>query len=159
MAEILFQRALVTADIEATFGVDPVPDPLTDSILAADPDFTADITVIERNFARQSLSPLPIASGRKLAQMSFTTEVRGTGDASGATAPRLGVLLRACAFSETAIASNGPTSGRNAGVGDAGNTSTADAFSTAGAFAHGGTNSIIQDGEYRIRVTLEGTRP
>ena len=157
MAEILFQRALVTAEIEATFGVDPVPVPADDALLVADPDFTADITVIERNFARQSLSPLPIATGRKLAQMTFTAEVRGTGDATGVTAPRLGRLLRACAFSETQItATSGVTLGNTTGVLDTGDTSTTDAFSTAGAFAFGGTNAIIQDGSYRIRVVLGG---
>ena len=101
MAEILFQRALVTAEIEATFGVDPVPVPADDALLASDPDFTVDITVIERNFARQSLSPLPIAAGRKIAQMTFVHEMRGNGTTG--TAPRIGKLLRACAFAETQI--------------------------------------------------------
>lgn len=150
MAEILFQRALVTAKIEVTFGVDPVPDPATDAILAADPDFTADITVIERNFARQSLSPLPIATGRKIAQMTFTAEARGTGDPAGVTTPRLGRLLRACAFSETQITADGTTLGRTDVTADAGNTGPATTWASLG------TNSIIQDGDYRVRVVLGG---
>ncbi len=154
MAEILFQRALVTAEIEATFGVDPVPVPNDDALLVADPDFTVDITVIERNFARQSLSPLPIAAGRKIAQMTFVAEMRGTGDATGVTAPRLGKLLRGCAFAETQITTNGTTLGRTDTAADTGNTSTGSFIITP--FATAGTNLIIQDGSYRIRGVVAG---
>ena len=154
MAEILNQQALVLAETEITFGVDPVPDAATDAILAEEPDFSLDLTSIERNFARNSISPLPRAAGRKIASMTFLHEMRNNGDLT--TAPRLGRLLEACGYVETQIVTNGPTNGRNDSVGDTGNTTTADFFSTADAFAHGGTNSIIQDGEYRIRITLAG---
>ncbi len=150
MAEILTQRALVLAEIEVTFGVDPIPDPTTDAFLVADPDFSVDITEIIRNFARNSLSPLPVAAGRKIASMTFVHEVRSNGSFDGSTPPRLGVLLRACGFAETAITTNGTTNGRTDVTADVGNTGAAVTF------AAGGTNSIIRAGDYRIRVTLGG---
>lgn len=150
MAEILTQRALVLAEIEATFGVDPIPDPSTDAFLVAEPDFSVDITEILRNFARQSISPLPVAAGRKIASMTFTHEVRSNGSFDGSTPPRLGVLLRACGFAETAIVTNGTTNGRSDVTADAGNTGPAVTW------AAGGSNAILRAGAYRIRVTLAG---
>ncbi len=150
MAEILTQRALVLAEIEVTFGVDPIPDPATDAFLVADPDFSVDITEIIRNFARNSLSPLPVAAGRKIASMTFVHEVRSNGSFDGSTPPRLGVLLRACGFAETAITTNGTTNGRTDVTADSGNTGAVVTF------AAGGNNAIIREGDYRLRTTLAG---
>ena len=150
MAEILTQRALVLAEIEVTFGVDPIPDPATDAFLVADPDFSVDITEIIRNFARNSLSPLPVAAGRKIASMTFVHEVRCNGSFDGSTPPRLGVLLRACGFAETAITTNGTTNGRTDVTADSGNTGAVVTF------AAGGNNAIIREGDYRLRTTLAG---
>lgn len=150
MSEILTQRALLLAELEAELGVDPIPSPTDDAYLVAEPDYTTDITTIERNFARQSISPLPIATGRKLASITFQHEVRSNGEFDGATAPRLGKLLRACGMAQTAITANGTTNGRTAAAADNDN-----AGATV-AWAFGGSNAIIRPVTYRARVVVGG---
>ena len=150
MAEILTQRALLLAEIEATLGVDPVPSPTTAAYQVAEPDFSADITVIERNFARQSLSPLPVATGRKLASITFQHEVRSNGSFDGSTAPRLGKLLRACGMAESAVTANGTTNGRTTAAADSGNGGPTTTW------AFGGANAILRPVTYRARVVVAG---
>ncbi len=48
---LLTQRALLLAKLEATPGTDAVPTAVADAVLVADPDFTVDPNVLERNFA------------------------------------------------------------------------------------------------------------
>jgi hypothetical protein len=150
MAEILTQRALLLAELETTFGVDPVPSPSTDAFLVAEPDYSVEVTELERDFARQSLSPLPIAAGRALAKVKFKHEVRSNGIFDGVTPPRVGRLLRACGFSENAVVTNGTTNGRTTVTADAGN------GGPAVTWAAGGSNAVIRAGAYRIRVVLGG---
>lgn len=151
MAEILSQRSLVLAKIEVTFGVDPIPVASTDALLVSDPDFSVDITEIERNFARQSLSPLPIAAGRKIASMTFVHEVRSNGIFSGSTPPKVGVLLRACGYAQTSIVVNGTAvNGRVDVTADSGNTGPATTWAAQG------TNVVIKDCPYNVRVTVLG---
>lgn len=149
MAEILTQRALVLAEIEVTLGVDPIPDPSTDALLVGEPDFSVDINLIERDFARQSISGLPVAAGRKIATMTFTHEIRNNGDTS--TAPRIGRLLRACGFAETQITANGTAVDGRADV-----TADSDNAGPATTWAAEGTEALLNDGNYRIRVTVGG---
>lgn len=149
MAEILTQRALVLAEIEVTFGVDPVPTPADDALLVDEPDFTVDLTIIERNFARDSLSPLPIAAGRKIATMTFTREVRSNG--LTATPNRVGKLLRGCGLAETQILVNGTAvNGRADVTADSGNTGATITWAAQG------TEALIQDASYRIRTVISG---
>jgi len=100
---ILFNKALLLAKIEATFDQDPNPDNVNDAFLVINPDFAPDITILERDNVRTSLSNDARAVGRKIGQITFQHEVRNNGDASGATSPRLGVLLRGCGMLETQI--------------------------------------------------------
>ena len=153
MAEILTQRALVLADIETVFGTLVTPSATTDALLAQEPDFSVDITTIERNFARQSISPLPIAAGRKVASMTFNHEIRSNGSFDGSTPPRVGKLLRGCGLAETAITTNGVTNGRNDFVADSGNGGD-DPFTTP--TANAGSNALIDECDYHIRVTIGG---
>ncbi len=149
MAEILTQRAVVLAEVEATFGVDPIPVPADDALLVDEPDFSVDITTIERNFARTSISPLPIAAGRKIASMTFNHEVRSNGSTS--TPPRIGKVLRACGLAETTIAANGTiVNGRVDVTADAAN--TGDAVVWVGE----GTEALIRDAGYTIRGIVTG---
>jgi len=109
MAEpLLTKRAVVLAKIEGTYNVDPTPLPTLDAILVEDPDYMVDSTINERNFSRFDLDSLQHKVGRKLASMKFKHEWRTNGRVnSGLSADvcKLGRLLRACGFSETAIAS------------------------------------------------------
>jgi hypothetical protein len=102
---ILFNRSLVLAKIEDTFRVDSAPTSADDSILVAEANFSADVTVLDRNNAKVSLSMDPGAAGRKIATVTFTHEMRASGATDGLASgePALGVLLRACGMSETLI--------------------------------------------------------
>jgi len=102
---LLTRRALALFKIESTYGTDPTPVAADDAILVMDPQFTADINVLERDFVRDDLSPLGIFTGRKLASISFGVEFRSNGVANSglvADAAKLGTLMRACGYSETA---------------------------------------------------------
>lgn len=101
----LTQKALVLAKIEVTYGVDPVPAPATDAILVEKDSLQVrvDNQLITRNFVRDNISRLSGVVGRKVVEVQFDTELKGSGAAG--TAPRHGVLHRACAMSETIVAS------------------------------------------------------
>lgn len=110
---LLTRKALVLAKPEATFNVDPIPTPADNSVLVSDPDYAIDANVLERNFVTESLSPLGVRTGRKLASLSFGVEVRSNGlTNSGSTndACKFGTLLRACGYSETGMTGSGTVS-------------------------------------------------
>jgi hypothetical protein len=102
---ILFNRSLVLAEEEVTFRTDPTPTPAANALLVAEPNFTADVTVLDRNNAKQHLSTDPGAAGRKIGTITFSHEVRNSGgiDGMAGNEPALGVLLKGCGMSETLI--------------------------------------------------------
>lgn len=105
---LLTRRAVVLAKIESTYNVDASPVAASDAILVEDPDYKIDVSMLDRNNARFDLDSLPSTTGRKLASMTFTHEIRSNGRTNSgliADAPCLGRLLRACGYAETAIAS------------------------------------------------------
>lgn len=90
------------AKVETTAGTDAVPTS-TDYILAIDATYNPDMTVIERNYLRPSLSQTPHIMGMQLASLTFTTEVVGSGTANlvgtpGAAAPTWATLFQGCAM-------------------------------------------------------------
>lgn len=97
----LTQVGLLTAKIETTPGVDAAPDPDTDFILALNTAYNPNFNVIERNYMRPSISGTPIVMGRQLAQVTFTTEIYGSGTA--ATAAKWADLFEACAMVQADI--------------------------------------------------------
>ncbi len=103
MATILFNRGLVLAELETIFNVPETPMASTDSILVSEPDFSVDVTTIDRTNLKSSISQDPVVVARKVAGLTFAHEVRGSGDATGATAPQVGDCIQACGFSETQI--------------------------------------------------------
>lgn len=119
---IIFDRALVLAKIESTFRTDAVPDKDNDALLVGNPEVNLDINQLTRDNVRSDLSPLATVSGRKVASMSFTHEVRNNGNTDGTTPPVIGVLLRGCGLAQTQITGASGTIG-NAAAG-AGNTGT-----------------------------------
>jgi len=149
MAQILFNRGLVLAKIEVTFNVDPVPVPGTDALLVAEPDYSVDPTVLERTNLKSSITPDPVVVARKVANLTFTHEVRGSGDVTGATAPAVGPLLQACGMSETQI-----TSGTDTIIDDA----PIPVNGAAGTFTFAKTTGYALDDKPRV-VTLECTTP
>ena len=102
---ILFNRSLVLAGIEAVFRVPETLAVGDDAILVAEPNFAADVTVLDRNNASTSLSVDPGAAGRKIATVTFAHEIRASGatDGVGGGEPAVDVLLRACGMLATAI--------------------------------------------------------
>lgn len=96
----LTQRSLLLFKLESAFNTDAAPTAALNAFLVSNGDVRMEPNVLERNFYRNSLSPLAIGIGRKLVTCTFTHEIKGSG--SSAT-PRLGTLLRACGFAETAI--------------------------------------------------------
>jgi hypothetical protein len=98
---ILTQRALVMAKVEATAGTDSVPAPATDAFLVADPVVSVQTNMLERNFARTDFSTYASRAGRKLAQVTFSIQLHGSGTA--ATSPKWAALLRGCGMNEATV--------------------------------------------------------
>src|SRR6056297_728461 len=99
--------SLLLGKIETTRGVDPSPDSANDAFLVGDLDYQIDPTPLERNVFRRSFSPVPTGIGRKVVNITFSHEIKGSGDAT--TRPKLGTLLRACGMRETLVTSGAST--------------------------------------------------
>lgn len=96
---MLTRNALLLAKIEATYGVDSIPVPATDAMLVSLPDIKPDGEVKERDFVRQSFSPIGHVIGKKKINITIKMELKGSGTAG--TAPQFGPILRACGMEET----------------------------------------------------------
>ena len=98
---LLSRKSLIAAKVQSALGLDAVPTAAADAVQVADPVFSIDPNVLERNFTAPDLSPFEHVIGRKLASISFTTELKGNGsEQSGliANEPRLGRLMRGCGY-------------------------------------------------------------
>jgi hypothetical protein len=149
MPALLNQRAVVLAKIESTYNTDPVPTAAANAVLVEDPAYSVDPNVLERNFSRPDLSRLPHAIGRKLASMTFMVEASTNGVSNlGVTSSTVGVLLRACGLSETAIddAANGADVVKNV---------TGNSRSDV-SWAVGGSEVLTEPVRYVIEVTTGG---
>ena len=145
---LLTRRATLLAKVETTYGVDPVPTSLLDAVLVEDPDYSVDVNILERNFVRDDLSPLAIQTGRKIASMTFQTELRGNGlQQDGATPPIIGALLRGSGYAETLLTGAG-TVGAVKNV--AGNTVNPSAW------ASGGVSGLKDEVDYVMTVIVAG---
>jgi hypothetical protein len=97
------KRGGILAKIESVYGTDSVPTGAANAVAVMNPQFTTDVTVVERDqILRDSISRLSFVVGRKLARLTFGVEMKGSGTAG--TAARHGPLLRACGLSETIVA-------------------------------------------------------
>lgn len=78
---------------------------VNDGVLVSEPKYTADPTVLERDFTRDTLSQQAHIIGRLMAKMEFTTELRGNGKQNSgilSDAPIITRLLRAAGYKVTA---------------------------------------------------------
>src|SRR5574341_592974 len=98
----LSTRGLILAKIETTYGTDAVPTPAANALLARNVSIRVDGNMLTRDFLRSNLSRLSAVVGRKLQELTFETEIKGSGTAG--TAPKHGALHRACGMSETIVA-------------------------------------------------------
>lgn len=105
MSVLLTRRAVLQAAMETTYN-DPATVTANDGVLVSEPMYSADPTILERDFTRDTLSQQAHIVGRMMAKMEFTTELRGNGKAvSGliGDAPIISRLFRACGFALTAF--------------------------------------------------------
>lgn len=99
---MLTRKTVILAKVEGTYGQDATPTPSANAILVKNVDVKPVGELVERDFLRTTLSPLEFVRGMKEHELSFETELKGTGSA-GAT-PSWGwegELLRACGLDET----------------------------------------------------------
>lgn len=103
MSVLLTRRAVVQAGMEPAYG-QAVALGTDDGVLVSEPTYEIDANVLERDFTRDSLSQTPHIMGRKLAKMTFSTELRGNGkQQSGvpADAAIITRLFRMCGYALT----------------------------------------------------------
>jgi hypothetical protein len=101
------KNQLLLAKIETTYDTDPTPTAAANSILALDPSIKEGIDPVRRPAQIGSLSRLGSVDGKKMVEVAFKIEIKGSGTAG--TAPRIGPLLRACGFGETIVSNTSVT--------------------------------------------------
>ena len=104
---MLKKKSLVLAKIESTYGIDPTPVAANDAILVTNPVAKPVGELLQRNHDRPSLSPLQHSIGMKEYEITFETELKGSGtcNAGGATdIPEIDPLLQACGLAQTLTA-------------------------------------------------------
>jgi len=100
MTVLLTRKSVVQAAIETIYK-QPASVGVNDGLLVNNPTFSIRPNVLERNFVRNDLSPMPIIIGRKIATMEFETELRGNGlENSGllSDAPMIARLFQGCGY-------------------------------------------------------------
>ena len=99
---MLIKRQVILVKIEATYGVDPTPTALADSVLAENlaPAFEG-ARMHERAPTKPSLGTISKVFGGTLKTMSFDVYLKGSGTAG--TAPEIDPLLRACGLGVTNV--------------------------------------------------------
>jgi hypothetical protein len=103
MSVLLTRKAVLQAAMESVYNT-PQAVGVNDGFLISNPMFTIKPNVLERNFVRNDLSPMPIIIGRKIASMEFETELRSNGNSNTAASmvPALITrLFRACGYALT----------------------------------------------------------
>lgn len=99
---MLKNRVVILAKEETTYNTDPTPTGAANAILVEDPKFSFAGRRAERKPLRTSLASLKSLYAGALINFECNAEIKGSGAAG--TAPELGVLLRACAMTETIVA-------------------------------------------------------
>lgn len=95
---LLSRKTVLLAKQESTYGADPTL-ATTDAIEIFDLDIKQNSQNVERLPLRESLSPKSIGKSLRTVELTFSTELKGSGSAG--TAPRIGRLFEACGMAET----------------------------------------------------------
>jgi hypothetical protein len=98
---MLYDKGLVLAKLETTFRTDAAPTAASDALEAIDPNFSPEFTLLERDTITGDKSPKLGVMGRKLAKITFQTELKGTGSSSEG---KMASLLKACGFASQSTA-------------------------------------------------------
>jgi hypothetical protein len=93
MSVLLTRKAVLQGAMETSYN-SPASVGNGDGFLVSNPAFTIKPNVLERNFVRQDLSPMPFIIGRKLASMEFETELRGNGLQNSGNASDAALITR-----------------------------------------------------------------
>jgi hypothetical protein len=101
-------RALILAKKEASYGVDPVPTTALNAILTDLPEVEVVMKKLDRLNVKAFLGNRPAISIGEAIKVSFSTEVKGSGDATPDTPPEIGVLFVGCGMLETVTPTTGP---------------------------------------------------
>ncbi|MEN6485541.1 MAG: phage tail tube protein [Syntrophobacteraceae bacterium] len=102
---MLTRKTVILAKIESSYGADPAPTPAANALLVSDVDVRPAGEAIQRDYVRGSLGQVPFIRGVRSVEVSFRTELKGTG--SRGSLPSFGwegPLFRACGMSETVTA-------------------------------------------------------
>lgn len=98
------RRRVVACKIEATEGTAETLGASQGGILVIDPKIDVDIKMTERPIARPTLGTFAAIAGARSAQMTFKTELKGTGatyTVNSATKPLISNYLEACGYLAT----------------------------------------------------------
>ena len=99
-APLLTRRAVLQVAMESTYRTEASIG-ANDALYVEEPDYSVDVNLLERNFARDDISPLANIVGRRTASLKFTTELKGNGaQHSGVAgdAPLIARLFRASGY-------------------------------------------------------------
>src|SRR5208337_1318275 len=163
---LLTRLAVLQAALETVYNT-PQSVGDNDGFLISNPTFTIKPNVLERNFVRNDLSPMPIIIGRKVASMTFETELRSNGVSNtgpSAVPALITRLFQACGY---AITSNyGPAVKGPYDAGTfptevdwdvVGGGATADGVWTAGTEPTDGQTVIVGNKTYTFKTVLTNT--
>ena len=97
----LSRKRLLLAEIESTYGTDPVPLG-TDAVLVSNLEIQPlQLELKDRELILGYLGNTEMVVGQRLVGVSFDVEIAGSGVAG--TAPKWSALIQACGFSETIV--------------------------------------------------------
>lgn len=104
---LLTKRTAILVKTETTEGTDPTP-AATDALFCEDISVKPVVVKHERPGQRASLSTNSTVTGARYYEITFRTEVKGSGAAGTAYAP-LGAAIQACGFTEAVVVSTSVT--------------------------------------------------
>ena len=99
---MLEEILLMLVKEESVYGNDPTPTAADNAILVSNVSFKEVVSAAERPGQSVSLSPVASKLGSVHVEISFQTEMKGSG--TKGTAPRIGDLFEACGRTEGAVA-------------------------------------------------------
>ena len=99
---MLEELMLMLVKEETEYGTDPTPTPAANAILVSNVSIKEVVSAAERPGQSVSLSPIASKLGSVHVEISFQTELKGSG--TKGTAPRIGDLFEACGRTEGAVA-------------------------------------------------------
>ncbi len=99
---MLTRKTVILAKAESSYGVDPTPTPSANALMVEDVSLKIEGEEVKRSFLKASLSQPQFIRGLKYADLTFSTELKGTGVKGQLPSWGWeGVLARACGLSET----------------------------------------------------------